>query len=175
MMEQPVQYDCGSADVTGTGTRYGVYGTAVGGATNYGVYCAGNGGYTGTWVAVSDEKFKKNFEPINGALGLINQLQPTSYEMKTNEFPSMNFPTIRQYGFIAQDLEKVIPLLVEKGVAPGVQKDQPIDYKGVNYIGLIPVLTQAIKEQQQQIEDLKKISEQQQQQIQLLLQKMDQK
>ncbi|MEY3240611.1 MAG: hypothetical protein RIR11_2049, partial [Bacteroidota bacterium] len=48
----------------------------------------------------------------------------------------------RQYGFIAQDLERVIPELT------GVNSD---GFYAVNYIALIPVLTEAIKEQDKTI------------------------
>jgi hypothetical protein len=150
----------GSATGTGVGTRYGVYGTASGGATNYGVYCAGNGGYTGTWLAVSDRKFKENIQPMPNTLGKIMQLKPVTYTMKREEFRSMNFPEGLQLGLIAQDLEKIFPELVVQGSAPGDlnpqtgRPDQQIDYKGVNYIGLAPILVKAIQEQQQIIDSI---------------------
>ncbi len=138
------------------GTRIGVYGLGVGGAINYGLYCDGNGVYTGTWTLVSDQKFKKNLVPVTGALGIIKQLNPVSYQLKKEEYPMMNFPSARQYGFVAQELEKVIPTLVENGIHPGATKeDKDIELKSVNYIGMIPILTKAIQEQQQMIEALK--------------------
>jgi len=48
-----------------------------------------------------------------------------------------------QLGFIAQELEKALPNLVHTDEA---------GYKSVNYIGLIPLLTEAIKEQQKTLE-----------------------
>lgn len=142
------------------GTRYGVYGYAYGGTTNYGVYCSGNGGYTGTWTLVSDQKFKEDVTPVRSASELIAQLNPVSYLLKRDEFPGMNFPEGRQYGFIAQELEKVIPILVENGSHPGVnQGDANIELKAVNYIGMIPILTKAMQEQQEMIEELKKQNE----------------
>jgi len=141
---------------TGTaGTRTGVYGTALGGATNYGVYCNGNGVYTGTWALLSDQKFKTNLVSVSGALALVNQLNPVSYNLKKDEYPQMNFPSGTQYGFVAQELEKVIPILVENGTHPGATKeDADVTLKSVNYIGMIPILTKAIQEQQLQIEAL---------------------
>lgn len=158
----------GYADGT-AGTRYGVYGTATGGTTNYGVYCSGNGGYSGTWTQISDEKFKTDVTPLNSALTLVNKLNPVSYQLKTKEYPMMNFPDARQYGFIAQELEQVIPLLVESGSHPGATKqDQDIQLKAVNYIGMVPVLTKAIQEQQLIIEELKAELQQQREEIQEL-------
>ena len=69
----------------------------------------------------------------------------------------LRFSTRTQYGFVAQDLEKVLPLLVENGTHPGENKTNPqIKYKAVNYIGLTPVLTKAMQKQQQLIDNNKK-------------------
>lgn len=140
-----------------SGTNYGVYGSAGGGAVNWGLYCSGNGQYTGTWTQLSDQRFKKDIRTIEGnALGLIQQLNPVSYLLKTDEYKDFHFPSGPQYGFVAQELEKVFPRLVEDGTHPGENKSDPeIKFKSVNYIGLIPVLTKAIQEQQQVINDLK--------------------
>jgi collagen type VII alpha len=150
-----------SGTATGTaGTRYGVYGSATGGATNYGIYCSGNGGYTGTWSLVSDQKFKENVAPMTGSLGKIMQLRPVTYTMKKDQYPSMNFADGTQVGFIAQEMEKVLPELVVNGVDPGVKNpetgrfDNPIEFKGINYIGLAPIMVEAIQEQQGMIDSL---------------------
>ena len=127
------------------------------GPGGYGVLCQGNGGYTGTWTLVSDAKFKKDFGSIDNALDKIKLLNPTTYLLKKDEYKMMQFPSERQYGFIAQELEKVFPTLVEAGKIPSSSPEASMEYKSVNYIGMIPVLTKAIQEQQKEIEDLKKI------------------
>jgi hypothetical protein len=58
----------------------------------------------------------------------------------------MGFDEGLQFGFIAQEFEKVIPELVKS------DKD---GYKSIDYVKLTPVLVEAIKEQQKQIEELK--------------------
>jgi Ca2+-binding EF-hand superfamily protein len=68
--------------------------------------------------------------------------------MNSQAFPEWNFEDTRQYGLIAQEVEKIFPEMVKTIDAKG--------YKGVDYMKLIPVLVEAIKEQQKQIEDLKK-------------------
>ncbi len=144
---------------TGTGpTNYGVFGDASGATgTNYGVYCSGNGSYTGTWTQVSDKKFKKEVTDLTtDALDDLIKLRPVSYLMNTDEFPEMNFANGKQMGFIAQEMQEVFPSLVEKGVHPGATKeDASIEYLGVNYIGLIPVLVKGMQEQQTIIETQK--------------------
>ncbi|HMJ46655.1 MAG TPA: tail fiber domain-containing protein [Ferruginibacter sp.] len=142
------------------GTRTGVYGSAAGGAINYGVYCDGNGVYTGTWTLASDLKFKKDLSPVGDALELIRKLNPVSYLLKKAEFPMMNFPTGRQFGFIAQEVENVIPQLVENSTHPGAKKeDKDIEFKAVNYIGMIPILAKAIQELNEKVELLQKENE----------------
>ncbi len=77
------------------------------------------------------------------------KLRPVSYLMKIDEYPEMNFAKGKQMGFIAQEMQEVFPTLVEKGVHPGAKKeDANIEYLGVNYIGLIPVLVKGMQEQQ---------------------------
>jgi len=57
----------------------------------------------------------------------------------------------KQYGLIAQEVEDVLPELVK---SMKVGDDQ--EYKSVNYNALIPILIEAIKEQHEEIEKLKK-------------------
>ena len=54
---------------------------------------------------------------------------------------------LNHIGFIAQEVEEVFPELVNR--------NPENDLRSVDYISLIPVLVEAIKEQQQQIDDLK--------------------
>jgi hypothetical protein len=167
----------GSASGT-TGTRYGVYGTALGGATNYGVYCNGSGGYTGTWTLISDARFKENVEPLSNALEQVLKLEPKTYTMKREEYGYMNFPEGRQFGLIAQEVEKVFPELVESSSNPGKPdangrpvQGAEINYKAMNYIGLTPILVQAIKDQQKIIEQMQKQLDEQKEIINQLIKK----
>ncbi len=146
-------YASGSAD-----HRYGVFGDAAAVSGSYALYCSGNGVYTGTWSQSSDEKLKKNIQPLNNALEKISLLKPATYYYRTSEFKSMNLDKGKQIGFVAQDLEKVFPELVSTVYHPKNQgKTTEFEsYKAINYIGLIPVLTEAIQEQQQTISRLEK-------------------
>jgi site-specific recombinase XerD len=72
--------------------------------------------YDGTAIAgtcSSDRRFKKNIAPITDVLGKLDQLQPVTYEMRTDEFPQYGFGSGTAYGLIAQDVEQVFPQLVE--------------------------------------------------------------
>jgi Chaperone of endosialidase len=142
--------------------NYGVYGYAWGGTNNYGVYCAGNGVYTGSWTKLSDARTKKNIQNFTGALAKVMTVGVKKYDFDQAAFPSMNLKSKSEVGVIAQDIEKIFPDLVETIVAPDNSvtgkdsKPQSNVLKGVDYIALVPILLQAIQEQQAQIEALKK-------------------
>jgi hypothetical protein len=93
----------------------------------------------------SDERFKQNITAIQSPLQKLLQLNGVEYEMNTKEFTKNHFQPGRQIGLLAQQVEKIIPEAVNESNG----------YKGVDYARLIPLLIEAIKEQQQQIEALK--------------------
>jgi hypothetical protein len=103
-------------------------------------------------------KFKKDVNDLTNAINIIKQLSPKTYYFKTDgESQFMNFSDSKQFGFIAQELEMVLPNLVKEQVQmKGPKTEEAITYKGVDYVSLVPVLTQALKEQQELIEALQK-------------------
>ncbi|MCB0628486.1 MAG: tail fiber domain-containing protein [Saprospiraceae bacterium] len=142
---------------TSSGTRYGVLGTADP-DFGYAVYASGNMAYTGTFSTASDQKLKKNIREFT-ALDRVLRLRPKTYEMKREEFKRMNLASGQRFGFIAQELQEVFPELVREQVhaAPYPDGDslnvERTDYLGVEYMGLIPILTKATQEQQVLIEE----------------------
>jgi hypothetical protein len=133
------------ASGTGSGT-WGLYSYAT--TAGYAAYFSGNVYCSGNYLP-SDEKLKTNIQPMKNSLDKIMQLDVMTYNFKTSEFPELNLPPDRQNGFTAHNLESVFPELVKLNPA---KKEQPVEFKAVNYIGLIPVLTEAIQEQQKQLE-----------------------
>lgn len=143
---------------------FGVYGIAYNGGKNYGVYGEAKGpnsiaGYfAGTVVAsqppisISDEKFKANVHGIDDALAIVKQLKPAIYTMRTDEYPQFHFENEKQFGFIAQEVENVLPNIVKPVTHPAEYDSlgnvirEAVDYKGINYTAIIPINTQAIKE-----------------------------
>ncbi len=101
---------------------------------------------TGTITENSDRRFKKNFKTIDQALTKVNQLNGYYYDWNTTDFPNKAFTDDRQIGFIAQEIETLFPEMVS------TDKD---GYKSVNYGRMTPVLLEAIKEQQAEIDQLK--------------------
>jgi hypothetical protein len=139
---------CTAFEVVATATTAGTWGLYSYATTaGYAGYFSGNVYCSGTYLP-SDERLKANILPLQNGLEKIMKLDVKTYDFKTDEFPELNLPTHRQNGFIAQNLESVFPELVKLNPA---KKEQPAEFKAVNYIGLVPVLTEAIQEQQKQL------------------------
>jgi hypothetical protein len=94
----------------------------------------------------SDQRLKTNITPIKSALSKVLELNGVEFDFIDNA--NCGYLKKHQIGLIAQDVEKVIPEVV------GKNKD---DTLGVSYQHLVAVLIEAIKEQQQEIDELKRI------------------
>jgi hypothetical protein len=123
-------------------------------------------GYTGDLLSISDFRIKTNITPINNAINLIKNLKPVTFYYDNENFKEMGLSKSKQFGFIAQELETIIPELVRtkkintKGAAFNTKESRKVSdkqiFKTVNYVSLIPILTEAIIEQQAIIENLEK-------------------
>jgi hypothetical protein len=96
----------------------------------------------------SDRRFKDNITSIESPLNKVLSMEGVTFNWKREEFKKQNFPEGRHYGVIAQEMEKVLPEVVLTASDGS---------KSVAYMEIIPVLIEAIKEQQKEIEALKKI------------------
>ncbi len=98
-------------------------------------------------VLTSDRRFKKDIISIENGMDIIRQLNPVNYKFRAEEFKDKyDFDNTLQYGFIAQELETVMPSSVV---------EMQDGYKGVNYTMLIPILTNAIKTLDAEVQLLK--------------------
>lgn len=100
---------------------------------------AGNNVTAVAFLYSSDRTLKTNILPINNALDKVNKLEGVSFNWKNSGGAEL--------GLIAQDVEKVLPELVVTNPTTGL--------KSVKYGNIVPVLIQAIKEQQKEIDELK--------------------
>lgn len=125
---------------------------------------------------LSDVRLKRNVSNIEGSLDLIKKLQGIRYDFypkpigqkvmedlneakPTNEkerqavekakaeIEQINAPSMGQYGFSAQDIQKIMPEIVT------TSED---GYLAVNYSAFIPILVEALKEQQKMVDKLTK-------------------
>jgi hypothetical protein len=104
------------------------------------------GGSRSSSSPLSDERFKKNIHTITDSLNKVLALRGVSFDWRANDFVDMNFDNKRHIGLIAQEVEELVPEVIDN------------DYQGlkrVEYGHLVALLIEAIKEQQRHIEKLK--------------------
>ncbi|MCB0781020.1 MAG: tail fiber domain-containing protein, partial [Flavobacteriales bacterium] len=166
---------------TSGATNYGVFGSAGGdtSTTNFAVYGKMNAsspnnwaGYfkgkvmitdsawvLGTQLVTSDEGLKQNVEDVQGAIALLQQLAPKTYEFDGTSLPQATLPGGPQIGLIAQEVEAVLPQIVGGTIVPaeldslGNVIHPAKSIKGVDYLKLIPLLIAGMQEQQDLIDD----------------------
>lgn len=96
----------------------------------------------------SDEKLKDNIKPLTlDCTDLINKIKPVQFTWKDiSEVPESQKNTI-DYGFIAQDIEILLPHLVK----------ELSSYKAIKYEKLTPYLVKAIQEMNMRLDKIEKI------------------
>lgn len=119
---------------TGLGTPLVVWGATA--PANYKLIV--NGAIEATMVfATSDENAKQKIESIKNPNDIINGLEGKTYYWSDELMKSAKVGNSRQYGFLAQDVEKILPEAIAK------RKDGKY---GVQYNAFIPVLVESQKE-----------------------------
>lgn len=113
----------------------------------YDLHVNGSVAGVGAYNNLSDLRLKSDVRALPDALAQVMRLQGVSFSWRRDEHPELNFSKGRHLGFIAQEVEKVLP--------EAVSKDGNGLYS-VAYDSVIPVLVEAVKTQQQQIESQQK-------------------
>ena len=105
--------------------------------------------YAAAYVYNSDARLKKDIASLSGSLDKVLQLRPVSYLLKD---PSAQTAGV-QFGFVAQDVERVVPEIVHTDDS---------GMKAIDYVRLTPLLVGSVQElsakvdaQQQEIDELK--------------------
>jgi hypothetical protein len=97
----------------------------------------------------SDLRYKTNIRPIEKALHTVKSLRGVYFNWNQKEFPTKDFSDKTELGFIAQEVEKVLPEVV-------IKDNTPEQFRSVKYDKVVALLVEAIKEQQKQIDSLTK-------------------
>lgn len=105
-------------DNQGTGTSYGVYSKVIGGG-NFAGFFDGNVYVNGTVTETSDERLKDNIQDLDRGMTVVQSLRPRQYKRRPKPGQPGRGPT--SYGFVAQELETILPGIVTEVVAPGEQ------------------------------------------------------
>jgi hypothetical protein len=113
--------------------------------------------YNQTLHTLSDKRLKENLRKIESPLDKIMKMEGLKYDFITSASTKSANDALKskqlllnkdRLGFIAQDLEKVLPEAV-------LYRSEEDRYY-IDYISIIPVIVEAMKQQQVQIEALKK-------------------
>ena len=94
---------------------------------------------------ISDKRLKTKIEPLNNSIKIINSLNGIKYEYNSK-------PGEKHFGFIAQDVEKILPELVHEHT---LLKEGDKKYKTLRQEEIIPHLVEGMKTQQKEINELK--------------------
>lgn len=166
----------------GTGVGWGVLGTSnspdgigvrgsvptTGTWLGYGGYFAGGLAYVNSIYNLSDARMKSNVQPLGGALAKVGQLRGVTFQYNSADYGDFVGQDNRTYlGFVAQEVEAVLPEAVAEKYLIGQQGGNAVkayDNQGnaiqtvkvVDYVSMIPVLVEAIKEQQAYIQQLER-------------------
>jgi Chaperone of endosialidase len=117
-----------------------IYGFPYGGAIQRWNVNGGSICYATSPAICSDIRLKKDFRDLSNSLSSITQLKGYNYYLKNEKNPNL------QTGFIAQEIQKIFPELVNTG-SDG--------YLSVDYTGLIPHLVESVKALKRENEELK--------------------
>ncbi len=115
---------------------------------SYKLHVNGSVAGVGPYVNASDARLKKDVVNINDGLSKVMQLRPVTFNWKQEDYPDINLDDRNHVGFIAQEVEEVVPQVVSTA-------GDEMQTKSIAYSDLVPVLTKAIQEQQAEIEALK--------------------
>jgi hypothetical protein len=92
------------------------------------------------WTIRSSQIYKTNIQTLSGALDKVERLRGVSYQRKSDNRPEI--------GVVAEEVERIVPEVVSRD-------PQTNEVEGVDYSRLAALLIEAVKTQQQEIEQLK--------------------
>lgn len=145
----------------------GIRGTRFNGGgpdTGFGAEIYDDMGYTGLLLNLSDRRSKRDVQTLSDATNIVNQLTPVQYHYDTDRYPTMGLGDRLEYGFIAQEVQQILPDITktkrlstnacEEATVNGQMENKTEEFVMMDYTRLIPILTQAIKEQNTTINQL---------------------
>ena len=162
----------GAGFVTSSGVTSITAGSGLSGGTITGTGTISlSGSYTGTWAVTgaitatgeitayySDRRLKENVNVISNAIEKIKQLNGITYNPNDLASTFGYNKSTNLVGLFADEVESVLPEAVKPAPFDIDEKGNSIsgdNYKTIQYEKLVPLLVEAIKDQQKQIEELK--------------------
>ena len=159
-----------------TGMRFGGH-TSYGGCRFYAdhpfsttslLFSVGNGdthvrATNNIYAYTSDRRLKENFRPIENAVDKVKAIGGFIFDWRKDMMEKHDFTPDQQQddaGLIAQEVQKVMPAAIKRApfdhdLTKPNQSKSGEDFLTVQYEKMVPLLVEAIKEQQKQIDELK--------------------
>ncbi|MEX0812757.1 MAG: tail fiber domain-containing protein [Chitinophagales bacterium] len=107
-----------------------------------------DGGTSALWVTRHGaESGLKDFQKLENALEKVLQINGMYYNWKADEYPEMQLSDKKQLGLIAQEIQKVLPEIVD---------EDEDGYLSVEYGHLTPLLIEAVKELSDELSESRK-------------------
>jgi hypothetical protein len=131
----------GSALVNGGLSVNGSVGIGVS-APSYTLQVNGSVAGVGAYNNLSDARYKTNITTLDHALDKVMAMRGVKYDWRIADYPQLRFDAKPQLGFIAQEVKGILP----EAVSQDAQGNYSIAYSEV-----IPVLVEAVKDQQMEI------------------------
>ena len=119
------------------------------------------------YAYTSDRRLKENFRPIENAVDKVKSINGLIFDWRKDMMEKHDFTPDQEKddaGLIAQEVQKVMPAAIRRApfdhdlAAPNQSKSGE-EFLTVQYEKMVPLLVEAIKEQQKQIDELKKLLE----------------
>ena len=106
----------------------------------------GEGWFSGDVYMLTETKVKRNITTIDDALDKVSRMNGYYYDCRTDEYPELRFSEDRQIGFLADEVNKVVPEAVS---------ENELGLTGVSYSRITALLVEAVKELKEENEQLK--------------------
>lgn len=106
----------------------------------------------------AQEVVQNNVKPVENALIQVTKLQPVSFNYDKTWAEKLKLSTKPQYGFVGAEAKTAFPEIISvqaKSYASGKNAFKNATITKVDYESLVPLLVASIKEQQEQIEQLR--------------------
>lgn len=118
-------------------------------APNYTLQVNGTVAASAAYLNLSDQRLKTNIKPLENALEKVLRINGFTFNWDQNRAGSKNLDNKNHIGFLAQEIETVLPQLVYTA-------NDEDKTKSMAYGDMVPVLVQAIQERQQLIEAMQR-------------------
>ncbi|HMI01739.1 MAG TPA: hypothetical protein VK541_04610 [Pedobacter sp.] len=108
---------------------------------------------------IDEKELKVEVQKVSGTTQQLVALEPVKFRYDIKKYKHLNLPEGNQYGFLSSNVQTALPDLVYetfKQIPAGKNNTKTASYDEVDSKELIPLLVGAVKEQQAEIENLKR-------------------